>query len=92
MAVELRPRGAGDKGSAVRALVREHALRGLLVFGDDVTDVDAFRAAAALRADGTLDAFIGAVGGSETPPDVLEAADALLPSPDALVELLGALV
>ena len=89
MSIELRPRNAGDKGTAVRAIVERYALRGLVVFGDDRTDLDAFRVAADLRASGRLNALIGAVGrGEETPSEVRSAADVVLESPAVLVELL----
>ena len=89
MSIELRPRNAGDKGTAVRAIVERYALRGLVVFGDDRTDLDAFRVAADLRASGRLKALIGAVGrGEETPSEVRSAADVVLESPAVLVELL----
>lgn len=93
MSVELRPAGAGDKGSALRELVERFGLRGILVLGDDVTDLDMFRAAAELRAGGELDAAIIAVGGdapSEVPAGVLAAADEVLAGPDEVVRLLGA--
>ena len=54
MSLEVRPAAAGDKGSALRSVVERHGLRGLLVLGDDVTDVDMFRAATELRASRTL--------------------------------------
>lgn len=99
MSVELRPAGGGDKGSAVRELVERFGLRGMLVFGDDVTDLDMFRAAAELRAAGQVDAAIIAVGGgelsdasAEVPPSVLAAADAVLAGPDEVVRLLAAVV
>lgn len=89
--VELRPRGI-DKGSALLAVVERHGLAGVLVFGDDRTDLDAFRAAAELRAEGRLDAFIGAVGGGdEVPSEVCDAADAVIASPQTLVTFMEAL-
>lgn len=92
MSLELRPAGAGDKGTAVRAVVERHGLRGLLVMGDDVTDLDMFRAAADLRAAGRLRAAIlGVAGGHEVPTEVRDAADAMLPDPAAAVALLRAL-
>ncbi len=92
MSVELRPAGAGDKGGAVRAVVMRFGLRGLVVAGDDVTDLDMFRAAAELRAAGELSAAILAVGGGpEVPQAVADAADAVLASPAALVALLSEL-
>ena len=55
MVVELRPVGA-DKGDAVRTLMAEPEFAGArpLFVGDDLTDEDAFRAAAALGGAGIL--------------------------------------
>ncbi|MCC6618337.1 MAG: trehalose-phosphatase [Chloroflexi bacterium] len=92
MSIELRPAGLGDKGSAVRAIVAHYRLRGLLVLGDDATDLDMFDAVAALRASGGLRAAIIAVaGGEEVKPEVASAADIVLPGPDRLVGLLRGL-
>ena len=44
MSVEIRPIGLGDKGTATRAIVEAHGLRGAVVMGDDVTDLDMFAA------------------------------------------------
>jgi trehalose 6-phosphate phosphatase len=91
MSLELRPEGAGDKGTAVAAVAERHALRGLVVIGDDVTDLDMFRAARRMRASGAVAAVIGVGGGDEVPPEVAAAADALLPDPAAVVWLLDRL-
>jgi trehalose 6-phosphate phosphatase len=92
MSVELRPAGIGDKGTAVERAITRYALRGLVLLGDDVTDLDMFRAAAEARATGRLRATILAVAGSgEVPSAVAAAADALLPDPAAAAELLSAL-
>jgi trehalose 6-phosphate phosphatase len=94
MIVEVRAPRIGDKGTAVRGIVERHALRGLVVFGDDLTDLDMFRVTHELRRDGTLAAStVVAVGGAggEVPLDVLGAADAVLASPAEVVELLQAL-
>jgi trehalose 6-phosphate phosphatase len=89
MSVELRPAGAGDKGTALRSIVERFALRGLVVLGDDVTDLDMFHAAASLRDAGELTAVLGAVGAAgETPESVLEAADFVVRDPGELVGLL----
>lgn len=55
MVAELRPRGA-DKGSAVRRLMAEPPFAGArpVFVGDDLTDEDAFAAAAALGGEGVL--------------------------------------
>lgn len=92
MSLEIRPAGAGDKGTATREVVERHGLRGLLVLGDDVTDLDMFRAAAALREGRGLRAVILGVGAAgEAPPEVAAATDAVLPDPSAAVALLSAL-
>jgi trehalose 6-phosphate phosphatase len=92
MSVELRPIGAGDKGSAAREVVARHGLRGVVVMGDDVTDLDMFRAVAALRDGGQLSAAIIAVGGAgEVPPEVAAASDVVLESPEQAAELLDRL-
>ncbi len=91
MSVELRPAGAGDKGTAVRDLAARHELRGLVVLGDDVTDLDMFRAAEDLRAAGATVAIIGVGGDGEVPPAVAAAADVVLPGPESVVALLRAL-
>jgi trehalose 6-phosphate phosphatase len=92
MSLELRPAGAGDKGTALVEAVGRHGLRGLLVLGDDVTDLDMFRAAAALRAAGRIRAAILAVGGGgEVPDEVAAAADATLADPVAAATLLSRL-
>jgi trehalose 6-phosphate phosphatase len=93
MSVELRPRGIGDKGSAARTIVERHGLRGVVVMGDDVTDLDMFGAVAELRAGGRLaGAIIGVgAGDAEVPAQVAEAADVLLADPVEAVALLVAL-
>lgn len=92
LAMELRPRGLGDKGTAVRAVVVRHGLRGLVVAGDDVTDLDMFAAATALRHEqGLVAAVIAVHAGREVPPAVRAAADAEVASPEAMGELLSRL-
>jgi trehalose 6-phosphate phosphatase len=92
MSVELRPVGLGDKGTATRAVVERYGLRGVVVMGDDVTDLDMFAAVDELRGGGSLRAAIIGVGGAdEVPPGVAAAADAVLPSPEAAARLLAAL-
>jgi trehalose 6-phosphate phosphatase len=92
MSLEIRPAAAGDKGTALQAVMARYSLRGLLVLGDDVTDVDMFRAASDARAAGRLRAAIFAVGGAgEVPATVAAAADLVLPDPAAAAELLSSL-
>lgn len=91
MSVELRPMDMGDKGSAARAIIERFALRGVVVMGDDVTDLDMFRAVIELRAAGTITATIVGVGGPEIPREVVDAADVVLADPAAAASLLAEL-
>ena len=87
MFVELRPPVPSvNKGAAVRHLATERALRSVLYLGDDVTDIDAFRA---LR---EASAFRGAsivAASEETPTEVLAAADYRVDGVDGVEWLLG---
>ncbi len=75
MIVELRPALALNKGTAIRDLAAELGLRGLVFFGDDVTDVDGFRALRGLRDEGAAETLSVGVLGPETPPLVREESD-----------------
>jgi trehalose 6-phosphate phosphatase len=65
MSVELRPVGFGDKGTAARAVIERFGLRGVVVMGDDLTDLDMFRAVAELRAEHRIRGVIIGVGGAD---------------------------
>ena len=52
-------RVAVDKGTAVRALLRDTGARAAMYIGDDRTDADAWRALRAMRDEGSLDATLG---------------------------------
>jgi trehalose 6-phosphate phosphatase len=93
MIVELRPVGLGDKGSAVRAIVERFGLRGVVVMGDDVTDLDMFEAVAGLREAGHIRGAIIGVGGAdhEVPAEISAAADAILPDPPSAATFLAGL-
>ena len=88
--LEVRPTGIGDKGGAARAIVERFGLRGVVVLGDDLTDLDMFAAVAELRAAGRLRGAIIGVGGDdrEVPPAVAAAADVVLASPAEAARLL----
>ena len=90
MIVELRPIGLGDKGSAAREIVERFGLRGVVVLGDDVTDLDMFRAIAEMRAAGRLHGLIIGVGGAEreVTSEVTAAADVVLSNPEQVAVLL----
>lgn len=81
MVFEVRPPVAVDKGSAVRRLRGRRRIDHLLYCGDDRSDLDAFREA---------DIRI-AVRSAEAPRELLDSADAIVPGPGGVVELLNAL-
>lgn len=89
--VEVRPIGLGDKGSAVRDIVERFGLRGVVVMGDDVTDLDMFRAVDELRAAGRVRATIVGVGARdhEVVPEIAAASDAVLRDPQAAARFLA---
>ena len=93
MIVEIRPTGLGDKGSAVRAIIARFALRGVVVMGDDVTDLDMFRAVAELRDSGRARGAIIGVGEAdhEVRPEIVAAADVMLADPTAAASFLAEL-
>ena len=93
MSLELRPVGLGDKGAATRAIIERHGLRGVVVMGDDITDLDMFAAVDELRTAGRLRGAIIGVGGAddEVPPEVIAAVDVVLAGPAEAAALLAAI-
>ena len=90
--IEFRPRGAGGKGATLRRLIERERPGTVLVLGDDRSDAEAFRVLAEERTRGRLHGLAVAVHGAvETPPEVVEAADLLLPSPRDAAAVLNAL-
>lgn len=90
MVVELVPAGRPRKGGAVERLVGENHLSAALFAGDDVADVEAFRALDSLVERGLLAVKV-AVRGEDTPQELLDAAGVVVDGPRGLVELLGQL-
>jgi trehalose 6-phosphate phosphatase len=90
MSVELRPIGLGDKGAAARTLVERFGLAGVVVMGDDLTDLDMFTAVARLRDEGRIRAAIIGVGAAdhEAPAAIVAAADVMLADPAQAATLL----
>ena len=78
MIFEVRPALAVNKGTAIRELAQDLDLRGIVFFGDDVTDVDAFRALRELREAGEAATLRVGVLGPETSPAVLAEIDVSL--------------
>lgn len=95
--LELRPPGV-DKGTALRDLVADIGATTVIYIGDDVGDLPAFRAVAELRAAGVVEGLaVAAVsasswgGAQEVPPQLQDAADLVLPGPDAVIGWLAGL-
>jgi trehalose 6-phosphate phosphatase len=89
--LEVRAIGGIDKGSVVARLLDgevENAFYG----GDDITDVDAFRALARMRSSGRLlhSVCVGVASG-EAPQELAEHADLLVDGPEGYLEVLRAL-
>jgi len=91
--IEVRPPVPVNKGRALRYLREEYALDALIMLGDDLTDVDAFHALRDMREAGMVrGAAIGVlVAGGETPPEILQAADAVVTAVSGIADLLTAL-
>jgi trehalose 6-phosphate phosphatase len=81
--LEVVPPVDASKGTAVHALLAETGLRRGLYAGDDVTDLDGFRAL-----DGLELAVRIAIASAEGPSELGELADVIVGSTDAFVELL----
>lgn len=87
--LELMPVGAPRKGDALEALVDGDRLEAVLFAGDDVGDLDAFRALERLRSAGLWTCAVAA-GGPDVSPAVIEAADLVVDGPHGVVALLSA--
>ncbi len=81
--LEVLPPVGSHKGTAVRALVEKHGLRGALVAGDDTTDLDSFAAV-----EGLEPAVRVAVASAESPSALLDAADVVVHSTGEFLALL----
>ena len=81
MSWELRGQAPRTRARRWRSWSRRHGLRGLVVLGDDVTDLDMFRAARRGRARGELNAAVLAVAGGDEVPTVGGRRRVVLPDP-----------
>ena len=84
LAIELRPPIDVSKGTTVETLVAELELEAAVVFGDDVTDVDAFLAVQRLRDQGGIVGAAVGVFTAGTPDVVRDASDYTLADTDAV--------
>ncbi len=89
MSVELRPPVPADKGTTVAHLAR--GCRVVAFAGDDAGDLDAFDALDRMAGPGTVVAVRVAVADTESPPALVQRADAVLGGPAELLQALQAL-
>jgi len=75
MAVNLLPAVKIDKGTALLDLIQKYDLRGGVYLGDDLTDIDAFRAIHAACRDLDFQGFAIGVTSQEMPEKLTEEAD-----------------
>jgi trehalose 6-phosphate phosphatase len=88
MSWELRPPGPTDKGTVIEEL--SSGLTWMCFVGDDAGDLPAFAALRDLDQAGVQTLAV-AVAGSETPPELLAAADCIVSGPEGVMELLQTL-
>jgi trehalose 6-phosphate phosphatase len=91
LVVNLLPGVAVDKGQAVLRLVEEHGLQSAAFFGDDITDLDAFRTLRSLRESGQAQTLSVGVLSAEGPPQIRDEADLLLDGVGEVEQVLAAL-
>ena len=75
MAIDLLPPLKVNKGTATLDLIQEYNLRGGVYLGDDLTDVDAFRAIHAACRDLDFQGFAIGIVSQEMPERLTERAD-----------------
>jgi trehalose-phosphatase len=88
-AIEMRPPVDLDKGHAMHELIDDYRPRAMAFFGDDRVDIPAV---AAMRAYPDVASAAVFVDSHEGPPEFAAIADLVLPSPDAAVDALSALL
>jgi len=75
MAVDILPPVKIDKGTATRDLIREYNLQGGIYLGDDLTDIDAFRAVHTAAHDFKFQGFAIGITSREMPERLAREAD-----------------
>ena len=91
MLVELRPLAVVSKGTALEQLVRTRGLRSAIFLGDDVTDVDGFRALHRLRDEEGIATMAVAIRSADVHPEVISESDVVLESVAESVAMLNRL-
>jgi trehalose 6-phosphate phosphatase len=90
--LEVRPPVQIDKGAGITKLLTDQDITAALYAGDDVTDLDAFRALRELAEDGRLEhAVCVGVKSEDGPAEIPAEADVVVDGTDGVRSLLGAL-
>lgn len=87
MIVELRPLAQVTKGTALTELIEKSNLAAAVFIGDDVTDVDGFRALRELRSQGLQTLAVGVVT-ADAHPDIAAHSDVVVNSVHEIVDVL----
>jgi trehalose 6-phosphate phosphatase len=91
--LEVRPPVRIDKGAAIEAFLGESDVDNALYVGDDVTDLDAFRALSEMLQSGRLKHAVRAgVSSDEGPSEITSEADVVVDGTGGVQELLATLV
>jgi trehalose 6-phosphate phosphatase len=91
--LEVRPPVRIDKGAGIEAFLGETDVDNALYVGDDVTDLDAFRALSEMLQDGRLKHAVRAgVSSEEGPSEITSEADIVVDGTGGVQELLATLV
>jgi trehalose 6-phosphate phosphatase len=87
--LEIRPPVRIDKGAGIRSFLENTEIENALYVGDDVTDLDAFRALAQLAEEGKLERVIRVgVSSDEGPSEITDEADLVVDGTDGVRQLL----
>jgi trehalose 6-phosphate phosphatase len=73
--IDLMPGVEVDKGTALRDLIREYRLQGVIYLGDDLTDIHAFRALHQAAREPDFQGYAIGVVSAEMPPTLTQEAD-----------------
>jgi trehalose 6-phosphate phosphatase len=92
LALNLLPPVAVNKGTAVLDLIRDYGLQGGLYLGDDLTDIDAFRAVRSASASSAFRGLAIGVTSAEMPESLVREADLTLNGVGDVGRFLGWLV
>nr|WP_267890228.1 trehalose-phosphatase [Rubrobacter radiotolerans] len=91
--IEVKPPVEVDKGTACRRLIEEAGPKRAMFLGDDVSDLDAFRALAAMLDEGTLEQVVRVgVGGPGVPEEVVSESDLVVEGLEGVKKLLQDLI